>query len=162
MDSDTTVYFTSELRAQWPSQLVERWSKECPDIFDEEHIRNTKLQPRNHVNEWFAAVSLFRSRGALSLVEKYLFANHSRKVALLEKILNPAQLTALREIHKRLGIQPPDLLVFLPDFSRFWFAEVKGPGDRIRPAQRESHEAIRRELGVPVQQIAVRRQTPSK
>jgi len=50
----------------------------------------------------------------------------------------------------------PDLLVFQPDHSGFWFAEVKGPGDRLRASQQESHEAIRRCLGVAVALITVR------
>jgi hypothetical protein len=54
------------------------------------------------------------------------------------------------------AVQPPDLLVYMPKTSRYWFAEVKGPGDRLSTKQVRSHDAILRRLGVPVEIIEVR------
>ena len=57
-------------------------------------------------------------------------------------------------------MQPPDLLVYTPDYSRFWFAEVKGPGDKLGDAQKFSHEAIRVRLGVRVELIRIAAELP--
>ena len=46
----------------------------------------TRRQPRNHFSEWFAAIHLFHRDGALSLIEKYLYANHTRKRSLLTNL----------------------------------------------------------------------------
>jgi len=65
-------------------------------------------------------------------------------------------LDAIREAY---AVQPPDLFVYVPQTSRYWFAEVKGPGDRLSGKQIRSHDAITRELGVPVEIIEVRLRT---
>jgi len=70
--------------------------------------------------------------------------------------MTPSQLDTLRAVTHDVGVQPPDLLVFDPGFTRFSFVEVKGPGDRLRPSQEQSHAAIRAQLGVPVELITVR------
>lgn len=62
-------------------------------------------------------------------------------------------LDAIREAY---AVQPPDLFVFVPKTSRYWFAEVKGPDDRLSVKQIRSHDAITRELGVPVEIIEVK------
>jgi hypothetical protein len=125
-------------------------------LFDEDDVRLTTRQPKNHFCEWFAAIHLFHRDGVLSLVEKYVYSTHSRKQTLFRELLTECQRATLDEICSGLKVQPPDLLVFRPDRSRFWFAEIKGPGDRMREAQRRSHAAIRRRLHVPVELIAVR------
>lgn len=155
MPSATTIYFTPELRAQWPSPLAEQWASAYPALFDENDLQNTRLQPRNHFCEWFAAIHLFHRDGLYSLVEKYLFTGHARKTSLLNRLLSDSQLTILHDIHTLLRSQPPDLLVFTPDLTRFWFAEIKGPGDKIRPRQLQSHAAIQKRLRVPVELITV-------
>jgi hypothetical protein len=58
-------------------------------------------------------------------VEKYTAENHPRKKKILPTILNHDQI-------KYLVIHPtgqPDLLVYLPDGSDFFFIEVKGGKD---------------------------------
>ena len=72
--------------------------------------------------------------------------------------MNDSQQRILGEIKAQFEIQLPDLLVYTPDGSRFWFAEVKGPGDSLRLIQKASHQAIRKRLGVPVEVITVRQQ----
>jgi hypothetical protein len=157
----STIFFPPQLRAQWPSPLTTEWAEAYPAIFDADDIRNTLKQPKNHFYEWFAAVHLFHRDGALSLVEKYLFNNHTRKAALIRELLTEEQLHTLVQIHRdELKIQPPDLLVFTPDRRRIWFAEVKGPGDTPRPRQPESQHAIRTRLGLPVELITVRQLAP--
>src|SRR6266516_3384946 len=151
----TVIYFTRELRSLWPSPLAAQWASHYPRVFDDDDLRITRLQPKNHFAEWLAAIHLFQRDGALSLVEKYGFSNHSRKQALLEEWLTATQRASLDAIRSEFRVQPPDLLLFSPDRSRLWFAEVKSPGDRIRDAQRRSHAAIERRLSIPVELITV-------
>jgi hypothetical protein len=159
---ETVIYFNPELRGMWPSPLADQWTSHYPHLFDSDDLRITRRQPKYHFVEWLAAIHLFHRDGALSLVEKYVFATHPRKQALFEELLTDSQHAALDEIRAEFGVQPPDLLVFRPDLSSWWFAEVKGPGDRVRDAQRSSHEAIERRMNVPVEVITVSvRQTSS-
>jgi len=156
VSTETTIFYSPELRNQWPIPLIEHWSKAYPKLFDEDDIRNTRLQPTKHFNEWFAAIHLFENHGVLSLIEKYVYANHHRKREVLVKLLDHRQLDVLSEIRAKHHTQLPDLLVYAPDYSRFWFAEVKGPTDRLRKHQRDSHADILRRLDVKVELINVR------
>lgn len=151
----TTIYFTQQLRSRWPKPLAEEWSVSYPLLFDHEDLRLARNQPVNHFCEWLAAIHLFQRDGALSLIEKYLFGRHPRKHKVIAETLNPDQLQILKAIHDEFGVQPPDLFVFSPNRSRFWFAEVKGPGDKLRETQKASHAAIREKLGVPVEVMRV-------
>jgi hypothetical protein len=90
------------------------------------------------------------------LVEKYVCKNHPAKVAQMATLLSECQRKTLDAIRLAHAVQPPDLLVFVPKTSRYWFAEVKGPGDRLSAKQIRSHNAIAKELGVPVEIIEVR------
>jgi VRR-NUC domain len=137
------------LRAQWPNPLAGEWLASYPQLFDEDDYRCTRRQPEHHFWEWLAAIRILERDGAYSLVEKYVYKNHPRKLACLTSILSAREQSALHEITR--GVQPPDLFVYMPDKSRFWFAEVKGPSDRVRPRQAASHLAIERALRVPVE-----------
>jgi hypothetical protein len=154
--SESIIYCSPELRALWPSPLAAQWAEQYPQLFDVDDIRITRHQPRNHFAEWLAAIYLFHRDGALSLVEKYLFGSHLRKQALVRELLTEDQRAVLDSIRAEFRAQPPDILVFTPDRRQFWFAEVKGPGDRVRDVQRRSHTAIRERLGVPVELVTVR------
>ena len=85
-----------------------------------------------------------------------MYANHRRKREVLVKLLDHRQLDVLSEIRAKHHTQLPDLLVYTPDYSRFWFAEVKGPMDHMRKHQHDSHVDICRQLGVRVELINVR------
>lgn len=152
--SEMVVQCDPTLRGEWPSPLAERWRREYPDMFDDDDLRLTSTQPDRHFGEWFVAIHLFRTIGAVSLVEKYLFANHRHKEQRLRKIMSPTQLDTLRSICVK--VQPPDLLIHLPREDRFWFAEVKRPGEKVLPNQRESHKLITSALKVNVDIYRVR------
>jgi VRR-NUC domain len=151
----TIIYFNPELRGLWPSPLAAQWASQYPQLFDRDDLRITRLQPKNHFAEWFSAIYLFHTHGVLSLVEKYVYSTHPRKRAVLDELFTESQRKVLADIRTQLGVQLPDLLVFSRDRSRFWFAEVKGPGDRLREVQWRSHAEIVRRLGVPVELITV-------
>jgi hypothetical protein len=98
----------------------------------------------------------YHQHGVHCLEEKYVFLNHPRKVALFHSVLSEHQRDKLRNVCSAFRVQPPDLLLYTPDRQRFWFAEVKGPGDRLSKKQRKSHGEITRRLSVPVDVINVR------
>ena len=155
IEQPITLHYPAELRDGWPRPLADQWLARYPQIFDADDLRQTIKQPRAHFGEWFAAVHLYETEGALSLVEKYCYRNHRRKVQVLDSFLSAEDCTFLRNLRATHGVQPPDLFVYIPDTERFWFAEVKGT-DRLSALQRKSHTAIAQTLGVPVRMFYVR------
>jgi hypothetical protein len=151
-----TLYYPPGLRDQWPRPLADEWAREYPRVFDADDLRQTVKQPRGHFSEWFVAIHLYRGHGLLSLVEKYCYRNHARKVQVLDEFLSAEHCAFLRNFRAMFGVQPPDLFVYLPGTERFWFAEVKGPGDRLSPLQRRSHGALMEMSGAAVQIFHVR------
>jgi hypothetical protein len=152
----SVIYFSPELRQLWPVPLAEQWASHYPRIFDSDDLRNARHQPRHHFAEWLAAIHLFHRDGVVSLVEKYTFANHARKRALMSRWVSFEDRRALAMILSELRVQPPDLLVFNPETNCFGFAEVKGPRDRLRDRQILAMERIQHELGVGAEVIEVR------
>jgi VRR-NUC domain len=151
-----TLRYSPGLRQRWPRPLADEWALAYPQIFDADDLRQTVLQPLGHFYEWFVALHLYESQGALSLIEKYCYGNHARKVEFLDRFLSAEQCAFLRNFRALYRVQPPDLFVYMPGTNRFWFAEVKGGRDRLRPEQRDSHAALTEKLGVPVQMFYVR------
>ena|SRR6267378_763189 len=136
--------------------MARRWREQYPNIFDADDLRLTVKQPRNQFSEWFAAIHLFHRDGAHSLIGKYLFRNHEQKVATLASVLSQRERDTLQSVCSDCHVQPPDLFAFIPKTGRYWFAEVKGPGDRLSPKQVKSHAGLARELGVPIEIISVK------
>jgi len=156
---ETTIWFDQNLRAQWPRPLADDWHRLYPQLFDDHDLRITRHQPQGHFYEWLAAIHIFHSSGALSLVEKYLFEGaHPRKRRIVRGLFTEPEI----EFLKSLPNQPPDLLVYSKKAKRYWFAEVKGPTDRIRPVQRSTQEAIKVKLGVDTDIIHARRVTSGR
>ena len=151
----TVIHCTQAIRDLWPDPLASQWLAQYPELFDEDDLRLAGTQPAYHFCEWFAAIHIFQRDGALSLVEKYVYPAHARKVALLDERLGSDARAALDAICARLHVQPPDLFVYEPGSGRYWFAEVKGPGDRFSEQQRASHVAIADTMGVRVEVIRV-------
>ena len=151
----TTIHCTRAIRDLWPRPLARQWLQQYPDVFDADDLRLTVNQPKNHFCEWFAAIHLFHREGAHSLIEKYVFQNHPAKVARMASLLSEDERKTLDSIRRACAVQPPDILAFVPKTGRYWFAEVKGPGDRLSAKQDRSHRAIMRELRVPVEVIEV-------
>ena len=142
--------YSKPLWALWPDPLAGEWMRRYPHLFDEDDFRCTRKQQHLHFWEWYAAIHIFEREGAYSLVEKYVYKKHPVKAARLASVLTQNQIDTLNAICRRTHAEPPDLFVYLPGTHRFWFAEVKVPPDHVRPNQAANHEAIERELGVPV------------
>ncbi len=132
----TTIYCTAELKRKWPKPLAREWSSSYPHLFDASDLEQAENQPQHHFNEWLAAVFLFHRDGMFALVEKYhLEQSHKNKFDIVRKLIGKeGQAFLLDDICEKLGIMPPDLFVYSPDFSRFRFVEVKGPRDKMCPS----------------------------
>lgn len=127
--------FTREQRDRFVTGSLWRdWSCRYPELFDADDVRLASSQAHlgYHFCEWLSAIILYETTGYLSLVEKYEFARHKRKRAIVEQLLE-SRVSSLLARGPRA--QCPDLLVFSPDLSDWWFCEVKGPKDHIRPPQ---------------------------
>src|SRR5215470_9448168 len=99
------------LASEWiltilPYLLARRWRSEYPNLFDDQDLRLASgRQTLMHFKEWFAAVHLFHSRGALSLVEKYRRGKaHLRKRSTFERLLTPDQRQLLNRICRRCHV----------------------------------------------------------
>jgi hypothetical protein len=153
--SETLVRCPRSLRDTWPTPLAAQWRDAYPQLFDDDDLRLTVTQPWTHFWEWFAAMHIYERDGAYSLIEKYNCLSHPRKRERYESLLTAQEQAALHEACSASRVQVPDLLVYAPDMSRYHFAEIKGPGDRLSVGQRESHDAIKNSLGVQVEVIRV-------
>jgi hypothetical protein len=150
------VFCPESLRESWPEPLAREWRQRYTGLFDEDDYRLAKNQPNNHFFEWFAAVHFYRTRQWGSLIEKYGYDNHERKVRLREKILGES-VEHITEWRDRYGVQPPDLMLFTgsPDWELKGFAEVKSPSDTVSSQQAESHNGLRELFEVPVMVVDV-------
>lgn len=142
-----TLELSKHQQTLWRKGSLHRdWARRYPELFDEQDIgilTRTERQRQHHFAEWLAAIFLFHSTGFHALVEKYQFGNHPRKVEVVRRLGAKARraLDAIPVAAKR-RIQGPDLLMFAPDYSSFFFCEVKGPGDSLKPAQRAMIERV--------------------
>lgn len=134
--SEKARFHAGPLRIEWAAQY--------PRIFDEQEVRIAVNQPEGHFFEWFAAVHLYETTGWLSLVESYQFKIQKWKRNVLQK-LGASELVKFFDSQGKAGFgrrQAPDLLVYAPDLSEFYFCEVKGPTDRLSPVQIEYFKAV--------------------
>jgi hypothetical protein len=111
-------------------------------------VRIAVTQPQYHFVEWLAAIMLHHTTGFLALVEKYAYESHTRKRKIVASLLPPDVQLILSEKHGRA--QAPDLLMYAPDLSDWFFCEVKGPRDRLRQVQLDKFKALATLSGKPV------------
>jgi hypothetical protein len=145
-----TIQFEAAQRARWQSgHLALEWRTRFPDLFDDDDLRLANSQPGVHFYEWLGAIVLHHTTGHLSLVEKYEFATHPRKQAIVTQLLSAPVQDALRDRgHGRA--QAPDLLMYAADLSDWFFCEVKGPRDRLRDEQIRKFELLAGMTAKPV------------
>jgi hypothetical protein len=140
--------YRSQQRDRFVSgELWKQWAKGYPDIFDEEDVRIAKSQAgpkmRQHFHEWLAAVLIFHTYGYLSLIEQYEFKKHKRKQAVAKPLLGDEVFKFVTDHKERFdGVQCPDLLSYSPDYSDWFFCEVKGPGDDFQASQLRFFEEL--------------------
>jgi hypothetical protein len=112
--------------------LAVAWAARYPHLFDDRDVNLVKNQPNGHFYEWLAAILLFEATGYCSLVEKYDSPSHIRKVAIFSRFVSSTVRTYVRE---EIDGGAPDLFVYDPEGNDWFFCEVKGPSDRVRPSQ---------------------------
>ena len=124
----------SQLELWKSGALPSQWAKHHPFLFDDLDLALTRTQLSVHYVEWLGAIILHHTTGFHALVEKYEFKKaHHRKQEVVEKLFSGDLLALVRDMKK--GAQCPDLLMYAPDCSDWFFCEVKGPTDRLRPVQ---------------------------
>lgn len=138
-------------------KLWQEWHDKYPDIFDDDDLRLAKNQAHLgfHFYEWLAAILLHHSTGYLSLVEKYQYTakNHKRKQWVLKQLNSTTLSKALEYQGGDRYVQCPDLLVYAPDFSVWYFYEVKGGSDKLKKAQELHFQALADLTGKPVRLV---------
>ncbi len=138
--------------------LIDQWVQSYPQIFDADDLRIARSQgPRGyHFYEWLSAVIIFNSTGYLSLLEKYEMSNHQRKGEIFKKLVDPQTYEFIMKPKER-RTQCPDLFCFKDD--DWFFCEVKGKGDQIRPEQDEYFRNIEHVSRKEIRVLRIDRQT---
>lgn len=137
------------------SSLISRWATEYDFLFDEMDLSTARNQAPirkggYHFYEWLAAILIYQATGMLSLVEGYQGMKHTRKQSVLRELLTDEQRNLILNTDKAFKAQAPDLLVYAPDYSSFFFCEVKGPRDKLRPNAESFCRAIESACGKPI------------
>jgi len=117
--------------------LVENWSRMYPFIFDA-HDTQIALNQRRlgyHYYEWLTAILFYHTKGFLSLIEAYAYKSHERKREVLETLVTGETLDFIASRGISNVTQCPDLLVYTPNRSEWFFCEVKGPKDKLQKKQ---------------------------
>lgn len=146
----TTFYTTKDHRNNFVNgRLMEEWSCLYPFLF-EDHDKKTASNQRHlgvHYYEWFAAILLFHTRGLFSLIEAYAYKSHERKRKILESFIPSDALDFIASTGLSSLPQCPDLLLYKPDGSEWFFCEVKGPRDKLRQNQIVLFQELERVTG---------------
>jgi hypothetical protein len=143
-----TIEFAPGQRADFrEGRLRRRWHRTYPQLFDSHDLTLAEHQCNYHFYEWLAAVVLYHATGYHCLMGKYQFANHPRKRDVTAKLLAPAVLELLDGRKEWGRTQGPDLLMYAPDFSDWFFCEAKGPRDSLSERQRGLFAALAQASG---------------
>lgn len=144
--------FHTQQRERFKSgHLLREWAKQYPEIFEKRDVEIAQNQESYHFYEWLAAILLFHSTGYRSLVEKYEFEGHPEKREVLRKLVSPDLLKLITDHEDSFGrVQCPDLLVYAPDLSDWFFCEVKGSTDSVSEEQEQFFKALAQASGKPV------------
>ncbi len=153
MSIELTFLFDPGRRANFADgSLVDEWYEAYRDMFDKDDYRLARSQPGNHFFEWLAAVLLRESTGYYSLIEKYESTSHAAKIDTFRKAVDPAVFEFA--MAHRAGL--PDLFVYRPGTSDWFFCEVKGGPDRLSQGQLLAHGELERISKRPVRILWLR------
>jgi hypothetical protein len=145
-----TIPFDPAAREMFTAGLLrDYWFNSYSMLFDEGDLRLATTQPKNHFFEWMAAVVIYETTGWLTLVEKYAYRNHSAKLRVFLDVA-PPEVPQLIKSHYFGRRHLPDLFVYSPDRSDWYFCEVKGGSDRLRQEQAVLFATLERITGRPV------------
>ena len=153
-----TIEFAPAQRANFVGgPLRRRWHRQYPELFDSQDLTQANNQPNYHFYEWLAAIVLHQATGYHSLVGKYQFDNHPRKRTVATKILESALHEILNSRTKWGRTQGPDLLMYAPDYSDWFFCEAKGPRDHLGDRQQGLFSVLAQASGKPIRLLEFRR-----
>ena len=115
--------------------LRKEWFERYRELFDVDDFRRAKDRTRPYYFfEWLGAIVLYHSTGYYSLVTKY--QTDARKRAVLKKAVPTSVLELLLNRGSEWGkTQGPDLFVYAPDFSDWFFCEMKRVGEKSHGKQ---------------------------
>lgn len=135
--------------------LVKEWANTYPFLFDEKDLSTALNQAERgyHFFEWLAAILLYHTEGLYSLVEKYQFKKHERKKDILSELTTNDVIEYMRSHPEHGKTQCPDLLVYKPDSSDWFFLEVKSSSDKLSENQMEFFKALAEKSGKSVELI---------
>lgn len=153
------IPYTAQLRVSFrEGRLAEEWVASYPQLFDALDLSQARSQAAYGYlfHEWFAAVALHVGTGYHALVAKYQFRKHARKWDTAQRLVGPSAWGSMLERGAKGRCHVPDLLMYADDHSHWFFCEVKGPNDRIRPRQREYFESIAGITRRPVYVLSLR------
>ena len=129
-------------------------------LFDTDDLRLAESQAGSHFYEWLGAVVMHQATGYRCLLQKYQFSTHPLKQKALARLIPPDLATIFdAQVARGEGgnrMQGPDLLMYAPDMSDFFFCEVKGPTDDLRPKQTLFFETIAEASGKPIEVLRFR------
>jgi hypothetical protein len=133
--------YDPRLLESWHEKKLQfKWRRKYGHIFDDDDLRIALSQPNGHFGEWFVAIS-FAEQGYNVLVEKYLYKNHARKKAVIERFFTPDRLELLKQLLTYpCWHQPPDLFIYKG--KQFFFVEVKRDRDSLGETQRRCFEGL--------------------
>lgn len=116
-------------------ELWLQWFKDYPNIFHESDQKVAENDGHRGVGfyESLAAILIYNLTGYVSLVDYYQYRPHARKNEIFRQLVGDE----LADSAYQTKTYCPDLLVYKPDLSNWYFVEVKGPTDRLRPNQVE-------------------------
>jgi hypothetical protein len=139
-----------DLAEQWEAKFKE----ELPLFFDTAGAWFVEHQGREPLGyglyETLAGIVLYQSTGYLPLSSSYDFrfsvsakqitegrrvaADEEEKLRIVETLFSEKELDVIRD-HSEGLTQPPDLLMYAPGCSDWFFCEAKGPTDRLSEGQ---------------------------
>ena len=138
------IPYSAQLRRRWTGEpLWQQWAKQYPFLFDDLDRESAKNQHHMgyHFVEWLAAITLYTTTSFHSCLGKLDYQKHRRKREIFKRYAPPT-LQDLVLSRGTKGAQCPDLFAFLPGSKDWFFCEVKGPGDRLRPSQQAHFKQI--------------------
>jgi hypothetical protein len=129
--------------------LGRAWAAEYPELFDKDDVRLLRTQHQRNYNffEWLGAVLLYKATGYRSLVAKYGCKSHPHKLDILRRVCSKEMYRFLCEDDQNGA---PDLFVYDSATHDFFFCEVKGPGDVVKPSQMAYFGRLHAMTGRPV------------
>lgn len=131
--------------------LIRQWAAKFPFLFDDQDVDRalaSQTKGRGRFFEWAAAVRLFEARGYHCLVKDYASPLDPRKQELVRQLAGEELAGSLTDATGKALF--PDLLVYTPDHSEWFFCEVKAPGDVVRKAEETAFPALAEKTLKPI------------